>query len=277
MIKGQPKANTTSGFGASPGGLWGAGIVLLAVLATTPTASVAASRIAIVAKVQNQVGAVLGADTRTLSLGNDVFVGDRVHTGNLGSAQLMFLDQTNLTIGQASDIALDRFVYDPVHGARDIALSATKGELRFISRGENPSTYRVDTPLATIDIRGTLAYLIFFGSTQYIVNIRGQIRAALNYPGDDTTPPAYFATASPVVTPNAIVAPSPIGSSHRIVIEIPQGSALVLVPEDRILAESRIIYSLNSWDVAKADFYGLAEVPLFPELPDSATDLNNAN
>ena len=49
------------------------------------------------------------------------------------------------------------------------------------------------------------------------------------------------------------------------------------MPEDPTLADSRITYSLTRWDVGTADFYGLAEVPLFPELPDSATDLNEAN
>ena len=226
---------------------------------------------------RDQVSAVLGADTRTLSLGNDVFVGDRVRTGNLGSAQVMFLDQTNLTIGQGSDVALDRFVYDPARGAGDITLSATKGEFRFISRGENPSVHRVDTPLATIDIRGTLAYLIFFRGTQSVVNIRGQVRATLRYPGDDVTSPAYFVAPDTIVTPDPVVPPTPTGPSHPIVIDIPQGSTLFLVPEDPTLADSRITYSLTRWDVGTADFYGLAEVPLFPELPDNATDLNEAN
>src|SRR3954467_10451701 len=97
-------------------------LLALALVALAPATSFAASKIGVAAQVQNQVNAILGADTRTIRLGNDVFSGDRIRTGQSSNAQLMFLDQTNLTIGAQSDVVLDRFVFDPNRGAGSVAL-----------------------------------------------------------------------------------------------------------------------------------------------------------
>ncbi len=61
-----------------------------------------------------------------------------------------------MTIGPDSDLMIDEFVYDPNLGTGRLAMSATKGVMRFVggkvSKLENAVTMR--TPSATIGIRG---------------------------------------------------------------------------------------------------------------------------
>ena len=45
--------------------------------------------------------------------------------------QLIFLDKTTLNVGPNSDLVIDEFIYDPSRGAGQMAVSMTKGVLRF--------------------------------------------------------------------------------------------------------------------------------------------------
>jgi len=112
---------TPVNFVLSLAGAVAAVLLALALVALVPATSFAAPKIGVAAQVQNQVNAIQGPDTRSLRLGNDVFSGDRIRTGQSSNAQLMFLDQTNLTIGAQSDVVLARFVFDPNRGAGSVA------------------------------------------------------------------------------------------------------------------------------------------------------------
>jgi hypothetical protein len=198
-----------------------------------------AAKIGIAAQVKNQVNAIQGADTRVLNLGNDVFAGDRIRTGQSSNAQLTFLDQTNLTVGSQSDVVLDRFVFDPNRGAGDVALTTTQGALRFISGSQNPNTYKVNTPAATIAIRGTLAYNFIFGGMQYVVNGFGHVTAVLK-PNNQS-------------------------------VDIPPGYALGLtIPADPAHPQGILI----KWELGLLDLDRLAQLlPQFEDHPDGSHDL----
>jgi hypothetical protein len=216
-------------------------LALAAVVVAVPVAASAATRIGLAAQIQNQVNAILGSDTRTLRLGNDVFAGERIRTGQASTAQLTFLDQTNLTIGSQSDVVLDRFVFDPKRGAGDVVVTTAQGALRFISGSQNPSTYKVETPAATIAIRGTLAYSFIFGGTQYIVNGFGHVTATLKPPG--VMPP----------------------------IDIPPGFALVIFN-----TPGGAKYQMIKWQLGLLDLDRFAQVlPEGEDLRDSLNDLTD--
>lgn len=90
--------------------------------------------------------------------GMDVFLDDRIQTGAGARLQVLLLDETVFTVGPESDLVIDRFVYDPDTGAGEMAGSMTTGFLRYVSGavGENnPENVTIDTPAATIGIRGT--------------------------------------------------------------------------------------------------------------------------
>lgn len=71
-------------------------------------------------------------------------------------AQLLFLDETSLSIGPQSEVILDRFVYDPATGAGSVAIETVKGAFRFITGSQNPANYAIQTPFASLGVRGTI-------------------------------------------------------------------------------------------------------------------------
>jgi len=81
---------------------------------------------------------------------------ERFTTGALGQTQLLFLDESAMTIGPNSDLTIDQFVYDPKSGTGQLAMSASRGLLRFVggklSKQEEGVSLRTST--ATLAVRG---------------------------------------------------------------------------------------------------------------------------
>ncbi|MEM1040038.1 MAG: FecR family protein [Pseudomonadota bacterium] len=83
---------------------------------------------------------------------------DRVLTRDDSALQILLLDQTTFTVGQNCEMTIDRFVYDPATSAGTVSARVAKGAFRFMSGRigkQNPTNASVDTPAATIGIRGT--------------------------------------------------------------------------------------------------------------------------
>ena len=106
-------------------------------------------------KVQNNATGTLGARTRELADGSDVFANDLVQTQAASLARLTFDDATNLAVGPSSQVKLDRFVYNPDRTAKSVVLSTGRGAFRFVTGDSDPRSFRITTPVAAIGIRGT--------------------------------------------------------------------------------------------------------------------------
>lgn len=136
-----------------------AALIAAAILLLPPAivpASAQASKVGVASAVKNDVQGIQGGAGRALSPGSSVFERETVRTGAESIAQLLFLDQTSLSVGPRSEVVLDQFVYDPSRGTGDVLLSATRGAFRFISGSQNPLNYKINTPAATIGVRGTI-------------------------------------------------------------------------------------------------------------------------
>ena len=131
-----------------------AGVMLLSPVLIGPSA--AASKVGVASAVRNDVEGIQGGSSRSLATGSSVFERELIRTGSESVAQLLFLDQTTLSVGPRSEVTLDRFVFDPSRNAGDVLLSATRGAFRFISGSQNPLNYKISTPNATIGVRGTI-------------------------------------------------------------------------------------------------------------------------
>src|SRR6266436_2990622 len=96
------------------------------------------------------------AAPRRLVLGQEIVFNERVTTGSSGQTQILFIDQSTMSVGPSSDMVIDEFVYDPAAGTGKLAASLTRGVFRFVggkrSKQDNAVTMR--TPAATIGIRG---------------------------------------------------------------------------------------------------------------------------
>ena len=104
----------------------------------------------------NATGTPPDGATRRLVIGQKVVYREHIVTDAGGQAQILFLDESSMMIGPNSDLMIDEFVYDPGTGRGKLAMSATKGVMRFvggkISKLENGVS--MQTPSATIGIRG---------------------------------------------------------------------------------------------------------------------------
>lgn len=95
---------------------------------------------------------------RVLRVGIDIQASERVTTKANDRAHVVFLDGTALTIGPNSVLVIDKYVYDPDRKAGAMALSTTRGVLRFVGGSiSKNSEVTVMTPSATIGIRGGIA------------------------------------------------------------------------------------------------------------------------
>ncbi|MGQ0533456.1 MAG: FecR family protein [Caulobacteraceae bacterium] len=140
---------------------------ILTAFALSPDVLAQTTRIGTAAAVRNQVTAAQAGQERRLAVGNSVFQNERIRTGADSVAQLLFADQTTLSVGPTSEITLDRYVYDPNRSVGDVAVSLTSGALRFVSGQQDPRSYQVRTPVATIGVRGTIVDFLFINGRMF--------------------------------------------------------------------------------------------------------------
>ncbi|MCP4328052.1 MAG: hypothetical protein GY791_06400 [Alphaproteobacteria bacterium] len=129
------------------------------VLALCIAAPVGAKEIGTTAAVNPATyGTPPDAGRRTLLLGADVVFKEAVETEGRGQTQILFLDESTLTIGPNSKIVLDEFVYDPAAADGTLSISMAQGVLRYVG-GKISKTggVSIETPSAIIGVRGGIS------------------------------------------------------------------------------------------------------------------------
>ena len=91
-----------------------------------------------------------------LALGSGVVQDETVRTGPQGVLELKFLDGTHLGLDRASAVKLDRFVYSVSKTGDQVVLRLTRGAFRFATGSLPKASYKIETPLASIGVRGTV-------------------------------------------------------------------------------------------------------------------------
>ncbi|WP_198017178.1 FecR family protein [Methylocapsa acidiphila] len=120
-----------------------------------------------------------GKETRVLQIGSRIVHNEAIETTKNGTVQLLFVDKTTLSIGPNSSLVIDSFIYDPAAGAGQIVTSITKGALRFVGgQLSHQGAATVNTPVATIGIRGGTATIAQGKDGTRVINHFGQITVA---------------------------------------------------------------------------------------------------
>jgi hypothetical protein len=109
---------------------------------------------------KNKVEGVIQGQSEALSTGSAIFTNETVRTGETGVANLVFRDNTNLSVGPISEVHLDKFVYDPDGSSGRVVLDATKGVFRFITGSQDKHAYQIRTPFGSLGVRGTIVELV---------------------------------------------------------------------------------------------------------------------
>lgn len=181
---------------------------LIGVFALGPLFAQAQTRIGQTNKVVRQVEGALNTNVRELRLQDEIYSNEQINTGPDSAARLIFNDQTILSVGADSNVVLDRFVFDPDPAKSAVALSMTKGVLRFVS-GKLPKTaYQIRTPTALIGIRGTIFEVIVAANGLTTVNVVEGAVAVTAGGATTTVTSGFTTTVSPGATPTP-PAPTP--------------------------------------------------------------------
>lgn len=123
-------------------------------LAATPAA--AAEDIGEALAVIDQASTEGTVGNQKLSVGMKVLLGDRVLTDSAGEVQLLFNDGTRMVVGPNSELMLDEFVFRAGATENQFVVRALNGAFRFITGDAQKDAYLIQTPSATIGVRGTI-------------------------------------------------------------------------------------------------------------------------
>jgi len=109
---------------------------------------------------KNKVEGVMGGRNQPLSKGSEVYTNETVRTGDASVADLVFIDNTNLSVGPTSEVKLDKFVYDPTGSSGAVVIQATKGAFRFVTGSQDKHVYEIKTPFGSLGVRGTIVEMV---------------------------------------------------------------------------------------------------------------------
>ncbi len=120
------------------------------------TAAIAATPIGTTAISTNQDNGKIGAQERALKRGDAIHQNEQIKTGPASNAQLLFRDETSMTLNANTEIVLDKLVFDPNKKTGEVVVRALSGGFRFVSGSLDSNAYKIKTPVGTIGVRGTI-------------------------------------------------------------------------------------------------------------------------
>lgn len=83
---------------------------------------------------------------------------DVLATGKHGTMGVILRDDTVLSLGPSSQAKIEQFAYEPHEGNLGMVLRVTRGVIEYLSGKISklaPGSVRIETPVATLGIRGT--------------------------------------------------------------------------------------------------------------------------
>jgi hypothetical protein len=96
-----------------------------------------------------------GGSTDKLTVGARVMHNERIHTSPSGSAQLLFLDKSSLSIAPNTNLVIDDFVYDSASNRGHMLTRLTQGTLQYIGgQLSHQGAVTINTPAVAVGIRG---------------------------------------------------------------------------------------------------------------------------
>lgn len=105
--------------------------------------------------VNPQAQAERASDVVILTVGTDLFIGDRIVTGDVGEVQIEFSEGTRLVVGPKSAMVLEDYLIRNDDTPGKFAINALSGTFRFVTGNAPKDRYVITTPTATMGVRGT--------------------------------------------------------------------------------------------------------------------------
>jgi len=106
------------------------------------------------------VGQAPEGPVEQLVIGHNVVRNEKISTFNKGRVQLIFADQSTLTLAENSEIVIDEFVYDPQKQTGAMTATMTTGVLRYVGGKISKKTdVSFLTPSGAVTVRGGIALI----------------------------------------------------------------------------------------------------------------------
>jgi len=106
------------------------------------------------------VGQAPAGPIEQLAIGQNVVRNEKISTFNKGQVQLIFTDQSTLTLAENSEIVIDEFVYDPSKQAGTMTATVTTGVLRYVGgKISKKNDVSFLTPSGVVTVRGGIALI----------------------------------------------------------------------------------------------------------------------
>ena len=90
--------------------------------------------------------------------GDAVFAIDTLRTDADGAIGVTLMDDTRISLGPASEVRLERYVFAPAEGGLGMVLNFVRGVAAYVSGRMAklaPDAIRLETPAAIVGVRGT--------------------------------------------------------------------------------------------------------------------------
>ncbi|WP_373085488.1 FecR domain-containing protein [Sneathiella sp.] len=134
-------------------------LATIVLMATVLSPALAANmNVGEVTRLQNAATVTRQGQDTPLKLGSAIHEDDRINTGTDTRIEITFIDDTKLTIGESSQLAVEKYLFNPDKGIGTAILDAVKGPFRFITGQIGKMANKnveVRTLVGTIGIRGT--------------------------------------------------------------------------------------------------------------------------
>ncbi|MCB9991125.1 MAG: FecR domain-containing protein [Rhodospirillales bacterium] len=139
-------------------------ILVFAVTAITPAfAQDQSPAIGTIAEVEGAAAIQQSGQAKIAEVGQDVHMNDIIETGPDSKLMVLFIDETELTLGEESRLTVDEYVFDPEDPADNKGrFSVLRGAFIFttglIKKGQETPDVQIETAYGSIGIRGTTVW-----------------------------------------------------------------------------------------------------------------------
>jgi hypothetical protein len=119
--------------------------------------------------------------------GDDIVYQEMLETLQKSAMQVKFNDGSKLTLGANSKVLVDAFVYEPGNAESKALISLPTGALRYVTGKMPKGQTTIDTPTATMVLRGTNVKVVSdsSGNTLLVVD-EGSVSVHNKRTGEDT-------------------------------------------------------------------------------------------
>ena len=104
------------------------------------------------------IGEAFNQNNIKLISGSKIFYGDTIIVKENSNTQILFLDETVLSVGEKSELVIDEFVYNPETKVGKFVSTIKNGSVKVLTgriSDQNPDNLKINVPAGVVGSRGT--------------------------------------------------------------------------------------------------------------------------